>query len=390
MTKIYLNSTDEATKYYQNISFNDQVNPKIKEYNNKKYTYYGKTEVSNEILKIYVLNQINNNNSITENKTNTLYPYSEYPNYTKLDFEFKTQVTDLEGTPIKICICDSHKSREGYPIYELKSDVGEILGDISLAPQNDHIYVHLMYGSLNGIKPYKNVGRALHEFAIRESFRHNLNGRVTLGVAWRSDIFHYLCGFRYDQNLVLTLPLMDSKLKNLIFNYYKAKKKEEPTANILTQIQALIEDVHIKIQFKALRKYAKKTLKREPTDLKEILDNGVYFDKNNILAKTLAKDPMHHNKVAPLFKAYQKAKENNELKQEIIQQVENLQNDTDKSVTEIFKGLRKIGNVKYKRAPTTEEIINCGLEKKNYIDFGGSMFLSNEKIEEWKLILKIQ
>ena len=92
---------------------------------------------------------------------------------------------------------------------------------------------------------YKNIGSALHELAIRQSFERGLNGRVKLQAAYGSDPFHYKSGYRYIEYAFDFFGRKAVSFSDMCEKYFRAAKAErngevmtEDAANLLAQIEA--------------------------------------------------------------------------------------------------------------------------------------------------------
>lgn len=312
---------------------------------------------------------------------------------TLLDIKFKTKIIDSEGNAIKFSIYDIHKKREGCPIYEIRTDSGGKLGDISLIPSDGYMYVHFInsFAENNGKKAYSNVGRALHEFAIQESFRKDFNGQVHLKADYGSDVFHFLCGFRYE-NMGYTIN--EPNIIAYLEMYHKAKKAGDNTEEILKKIENLKsenqEDMLITVAFDNMKHQAKKVLKKEPQNMQEIIEYGAFYDRNKELQRKIDNDPIRHEKLGPLITQYHEAKKNGQSPVEIVKQFEVLMKENDEHLNKIFKKMKKLATNKLDgdREPHMEEILDKGYKKLRASD-GGNMRLSNEAIEKWKQALGI-
>lgn len=205
----------------------------------------------------------------------------------------------------------TYKTRETYPIYELKTTNENVLGEIDLAADENH-YLYINYMRSNDSDNYHNIGRALHEFAMRECFQKGLKG-IKLTADFNSDVFHFKCGYLYDQPYSTSYgAAVPEEFWDLVSDYFRAADKDQPTDKILKDIEDLRKNYDEEIKslkeqiskdqnnskllkkfdeveddrkstFGVIEKVARIELKREPKDMREMLDYGARLNYNVIL-----------------------------------------------------------------------------------------------------------
>lgn len=215
-----------------------------------------------------------------------------------LSFTTKVLPKDQMGTspqPLELEIYHTGKLREGYPIYYLiDAHTNEMLGEIDLKISGGSVDVNYMKSMHN--QAYHNIGRALHEFAIRTSFQSGLGGKVKLDAAWGSAGFHFKCGFRFVNPKYDPLPISyghDEQTGQILVlgeEYLNLRKTNQPTDQVIQEIQKLFDDNNMPGSlcidlYKDLKRIAATELKREPQNLSEILDHALYLDLNKILER---------------------------------------------------------------------------------------------------------
>lgn len=213
---------------------------------------------------------------------------------TLIPIQFITKVVPKDATnndlqPLNIEIHDTGKTRasqngEEYPEYELRNaDTQKRIGTIALKPTDDHIEISHMSSESkwNRALPYKNIGRALHEFAIRKSFQLGLGGKVRLKPTFESDLFHFKCGFRYIDSSWSSLPHQTySWIENLYCQYQHTKQRNAPTKEILELITIAFEKYPKAL--KRIKKVAEQELGKTTDNLEELMKNGLFLNRNTI------------------------------------------------------------------------------------------------------------
>lgn len=328
-----------------------------------------------------------------------------------LDTKFHTQITDKDGNEVKVTMYDTQQKYKNSRTYQLKNEQNKLIGEIFLESKEDYLLIEDMesFSKKEGVKLYHHVGRALHEFAVHESFKRNLEGHVRIKARTDQDGFLYRLGYRY-VDLAPTYAGLDKVSLEAIEKYFKEKNEQKPTHEIIKEIEELFKetDDHIfkdfrKPNYQRFKLRARKALKREPKNMEEILDYGFYIDKNKYMKKALALDPLRHPKLGPLILEYQKLRaegrkiywEEKELidehakkEDEIVQKIKDLKNDPNEKelLEKILKKLNKNAVSKLQEKPTLEQKFIHGIKKT--VNYGGWMFLSDEAIEKWKQILE--
>ncbi len=331
---------------------------------------------------------------------------------TPLDIKFHTQITDKEGNLIHVTMYDTHELVGNSHRYELKNENNEKIGWLYLETQEGYLLIHSIETPLEkeGEQVHNNIDEALLEFALRESFKRNLQGHVRIKDPADKDDFLFLYGYRYVDHLEPNYGAIDKEFLKAIEDYFEAKNNQKPIDEIIAQIEQFEkkEDLYftIKPNFKLIYQAAKNALKRDPKDMKEILDYGVYIDKNGYLEEAIASDPFRHQALGSLIKEYKQLKENEhkvnlaeeeevkqhfEKKRQILQQFKDLKEiprlneEENKQLQKIFKHLEKNAISKIMHRPDIEEILQYG----KYQNFGGPMALIDEAINHWKQRLAI-
>lgn len=185
-----------------------------------------------------------------------------------------TTPNNTEGIAVKVCQIGTNP---WYKCFVLVAVDGTKLGEIRLREDKDSICAARMYSEYESKPNYKNIGRALHEIAIRYSFAHGYKGHVDLDAVDKSDGFHFKCGFRYrapqhygyDQFLKFG-PEGLKKYSDICEKYRAAKAAGQPT-------DELEKEVVNHEGYKDIVAKAEKTLKRKPVDVSEALDYGLHL-----------------------------------------------------------------------------------------------------------------
>ena len=239
---------------------------------------------------------------------------------TKLNIKFLTEITDVKGNPLEVDIYDINSNED--LVYELRTKDNIKLGKITIEPNKENVTILNIKSFVPKEKmpTHINVLGTLHEFAVRESFRLNLNGHVVLKAkATKNSAESFLLGYRYhDQDkMAYTCPEnhICGELKNLLPAYFEAKKNYQALDEILVKLEKLEKDlkehlndfpdgVNLYLAFDKMRGEAKKVLEKEKLSMQEVMDYGVYFDKNTYLEKIVANNPMWHPDLGPLLDEY--------------------------------------------------------------------------------------
>lgn len=201
-------------------------------------------------------------------------------------YPFKTDVFHTEtGEKCKnLEINKTGLTREGFSEFILK-DQSEDLGVIYLDIKKDSIplvkdggYVTINY-MRNDNSHFKNVGKALHEFAIRYSFDKGCEGRVKLISAYGADGFHYKCGFQYFGN---TTHFFDygKKYEKHIDDYIDAGQDQEKRDIAISNIYKE------KVLFSLLKANAEVKLGKEITDNNSIISKGLFVKLHELLERS--------------------------------------------------------------------------------------------------------
>lgn len=214
-----------------------------------------------------------------------------------IPIQFKTRVLpkNSSGESVQLAMYDTGKKRDFYPVYCLKdAATGTTLGEIDLAPGLESEYISISFMRSHSNDTYKNIGRALHEFAIRKSFEMGFQGNVRLISDHGIDGFHFKCGFRYQLPFMYAqgnFCIVGNKLLGLIEDYLAAKAKDnhESTDAIFAEISQISEE-HLNNPnppryFTMLKEVAAIELNREPENLQEIVENGFYINMNDVLER---------------------------------------------------------------------------------------------------------
>lgn len=319
------------------------------------------------------------------------------------DFKFHTQIIDDENSPINITIYDIHTTKDNIPVYELKTDKDVKLGEISLGPRVKKLYVHHIKLADAGKKMRLQVLKALHEFAVRQSFQHKLNGQICLEAdAYENSAANFLFGYRYPdtEKLAFTWSI-EGEMKELIESYFQVKKSQKTTDEVITELEKLEKslatnyyknssEMMMSISFDQIRKTAEKALGREPKNMQEVLKHGVYLDKNKRLENIVANDLLFDPEIGPLlekyyedYDTYTSQDEDEFLKELQAPQYHDKLQKIYEELTERYPGSKQPPNIK-------EALIYISDRKYNPIHYEGNMYLSDEKIEEWKKVLAIE
>lgn len=213
--------------------------------------------------------------------------------------QFSTKVFEKKSSDAKSEICvhvhnPVNVSKNGNREFHLCDAQDNIVGKIylnTIGSSGKALFIDYMCNVNKDL--YVNVGRALHELAIRESFKLGLEGRTELIASQNSDGFHYKCGYRY-QNALLQLlegKFAGSDLFGLVRDYLKAKNCNQPREEILHRISALqdADDDFERKAYETLKYNAQKQLRREPVNVQECVEYGAYRDLNAELSEELSK-----------------------------------------------------------------------------------------------------
>lgn len=320
------------------------------------------------------------------------------PGPTPLNIPFHTKVTDRDGKTVNVIFYDMHKKVLDYSIYELQTDNHVVLGHISLDPGIGKEYLFInsieIFAEKGAKIAYFNIEKILHEFAVRESFRQNLNGHVHLNTDGIDEFFHFLCGYRYKnpEKEVFSLGIIRNMYKefSVLLDAYFLRNADQDPEEIVAKIEKFLNDKGNKLSkvFDAFENQAEKTLGRAPKDMKEILDYGTKYDLNKYWERSL--EHLSHDKLGPLLIKYEigeKARDE-DLCKDVIHEVENLQKNADEQLQKIFMKMKKDAIAFLQQEVNNiNEILMC---RKIYKNNGGEMYLSDDAINQWKQILKLQ
>lgn len=214
------------------------------------------------------------------------------PKLTPLDIPLKTEIfkTDDQGKKIlvKPTVYSQECNDEKSHCYRIKLDGEQMqLGDMTLYFEKDHIYIHRMQAWRRD--EFQNIGRMMHELALKISHQQGHERRIKLEAAYGSDGFHFKCGFRYDQPYMFTLDLEDrspngidgiaDEVRSLVINYSSNKQAGRSNEETVTKIT----DIKYQKYLKILENYAEKELRRKPADIDEIIEYGSFINFNVIL-----------------------------------------------------------------------------------------------------------
>lgn len=173
-----------------------------------------------------------------------------------------------------------------------KSD-GHVLGQIRLREIGNAIEIEQM--DTYKTYPSENVGKAMHEFAIRYSFLHGFEGCVELDATNQSDGFHFKCGYRYKKPQHIGY----SQFLKFCEKYGEAQApvKMKEFSNICEHYQqtsesSLEKEIVNHFAYHDLQEGAEKELGRKAYNLHEAIDYGIYlfWDANTILERFYSDD----------------------------------------------------------------------------------------------------
>ncbi len=318
-----------------------------------------------------------------------------------LRIDLNTSIIDHNDQPINVIIYKTIREKDGNQIYELRTDDDVKLGEVSLkSTKNGLLIPHYQLEAFQKVKEkvtYTNVVQALHEFAVRQSFEMGLQGHVAIYATADLASLHFLSGYHFQDSLAFTTWIIESEpaLKNLIIRYFEALNKKESTEQILHQIKQFEKNVknpmnnsetNINRAFRDIRAKAKKNLKVKPKDMQEVLEHGVYFDKNSYMKKVLTNYPLHHKKLRPLLLELEYARAQKQDTKDILQKIENLKNEGDDQIQKILEKGKKLAE-KNTKNPNLECIAHYLAQYKPK-KFEGRMYLPDESIEKWKKIIE--
>ncbi len=316
-----------------------------------------------------------------------------------LGIDLNTRIINHNDHPINVTIYKVI-SEDGKRVFELKTEDYVKLGEISFERKPDHLFITDFkleaFLKMDGKEAYNNVAQALHEIAVRQSFEMGLYGHVAIDATKDLELSHFLSGYHYQDNLAFTCPQMADKLKDLITDYFEAFKGNQPTEEILKQIEQLEKnlrandqknesEMHLSMSFKVIRAKAKKVLKAEPANMKEVLVYGVYFDKNNYMKKVLTNYPLHHKKLGPLLVELEHAVDHFDDTEQILKKIEAIKNEGDEQIQKIFEKGEKLAQ---DEDNPDLEAIAYHLAQYKPKSFEGRMYLPDESIKNWIKIIK--
>lgn len=155
----------------------------------------------------------------------------------------------------------------------------------------------------------KNIGRALHEFAVRFSFIQGYEGRVTLFALGKSDLFHINCGFRFETPLIggkrNFLPSALDKFQSLFDELLEPRWESEWFKDSKNNMKQGYDEAR-KAAMKIFSEYigsntvesdavkekaeilAQKALGRVPKNNEELFDYGLHMNRNTLALEKIA------------------------------------------------------------------------------------------------------
>ncbi len=185
--------------------------------------------------------------------------------------------------------------------YELVNMDGVKLGDVLLHEwkcicsdeeydNKKHLYIDSMNSHVKG--SHLNVGRAIHEFVFKLSDKMGYQKKVRLIADNGSDGFHFKCFFRYESCHISTLTtikideLIGQSLNQCYFDLMRKKKNNQPVTEVEKQFENSLSKTYYLQQLQIshiITECAKAELGRDPVNLAEKIEFGLYFDPNKIL-----------------------------------------------------------------------------------------------------------
>lgn len=259
----------------------------------------GPCGITNANSPLQVLDPLTNAPPIVQVATTALSEAQTVQKPDVLNFSFITEVKKLDPTTKEWKKIEIFLSNGREQISEtihhffiwVKTDSEFPKGEIKLKEKEDERQIKVIevdWMKTNNQKTIKGLGRALHEFAIRFSFFKGCEGRVRLYSDDDACGFHFKCGYRwangFKHHFDVTLCHFNQQVVieycNLCEQYRTAKASGLPFDELEKGIQK-------HRYFKTTVETAKKELKRDPKDISEVLDYGLYFfwDTNVLLDK---------------------------------------------------------------------------------------------------------
>lgn len=337
----------------------------------------------------YFLNSLNDATKVKiENCTQNEF---KDPLTQPVDVKISTQIVDENGQLLEVFIYDAKRTKDTVPVYELKTKNDLKLGEIVLRPRLVSLEVSHIECSFDKESPMRlPILKALHEFAIRESFRHNFKGIVRLSDKCQDTAENFFFGYRYrDKEKMEASCLLYGKLKKLIEEYLNAKKAQLPVEDLLVKVENFEKGISIHkdydkwVIFQEIKMCARRVLGRDGKDMQEVLDHGLYYDKNAYLKKIVENDPFFHPELKKLFASYFASEDPGILQKiDIPQYADQLQR--------IYEEMR-VENFRPQNPDSIEKLASYVYERtSNPIKLKGDMYLSEEKIEELKKEYQLQ
>ena len=238
----------------------------------------------------------------------------------------------------------------------------------------------------------------MHEFAVRESFRRNLDGHIYLKTKANNSLENFLFGYRYREKDKLACTCGQSicgEMEDLITKYFEAKNNQNPVEEIVAKLENLEKNLkehpndfefpegrEMSLAFFHIRREAEKVLKNVPQNMQEVIDHGVYFDKNKRLEKMVANNPMWHPKLGPLLENYF---ENFGKKGEAQKTLEEIKAPEFKDCIDAIYEEMDLVNYRTRDKQSLTRFLGYMYERRNnQIHYEGNMYLSDEFIEQWR------
>lgn len=107
--------------------------------------------------------------------------------------------SEQRGYKVRLFLQDNQDKEIGDMICQIKRESDLLIPIPGEKEHPPHVYIV----DMNNLSPklYQHVGRALHEAAFRLSVKSGFEGRVRLEAVRNTHYFHYLCGFRIEDDV---------------------------------------------------------------------------------------------------------------------------------------------------------------------------------------------
>lgn len=170
-----------------------------------------------------------------------------------------------------------------------KKELGQILLEIkSRTISIFYMYSENFYRSNTNPraqKKYENVGKALHEIAVRFSYHSGKNGHVELLPIFDVCGFHFKAGFRFENpepmvnpNILKLFSIALLRSYNVECDAYLHMKQNEAKSNLADRIKG-------NAIYESIEEEAAQELGKPPSDIDEVLEFGrhVLWDANDLM-----------------------------------------------------------------------------------------------------------